>query len=111
MLRARSAEARRRGVTLQDRFLGNTNLVGTLGGLAAPLSNWVSTLAPHRRLMEAVVGIHRKRQLPVFHRETFSAWFDRRKPAAFEPQARVALFATCSVEFNDPAALMLYSLP
>src|SRR5262249_58952195 len=48
-------------------------------------------------------GIHKKRDLPAFHRETFSAWFDRRKPAAFEPQARVALFATCSVDFNDPA--------
>ena len=53
--------------------------------------------------MRAVVGIHKDRQLPPFHRETFSAWFDRRKPAAFEPRARVALFATCSVEFNDPA--------
>src|SRR5262249_47241396 len=48
-------------------------------------------------------GIHKKRDLPAFHRETFSAWFDRRPPASFEPQARVALFATCSVEFNDPA--------
>ena len=31
MLRARSATARQRGVTLQDRFLGNTDLVGKLG--------------------------------------------------------------------------------
>jgi glycerol-3-phosphate dehydrogenase subunit C len=103
MLRSRSAEARQRGVTLQDRFLGNTGLVGKLGSLSAPLSNWASSLAPQRALMQAVVGIHKDRQLPPFHRETFSAWFDRRKPAAFKPRARVALFATCSVEFNDPA--------
>src|SRR5437870_8648396 len=42
MLRARSAEARHKGVTLQDRFLGNTDLVGTLGSLTAPVSNWMS---------------------------------------------------------------------
>ena len=103
MLRARSAEAKQKGVTLQDRFLGNTELVGRLGSLTAPLSNWAASLPPHRALMQAVVGIHKDRQLPAFHRETFSTWFDRRKPARFEPQARVALFATCSVEFNDPA--------
>ncbi|MBI1728270.1 MAG: anaerobic glycerol-3-phosphate dehydrogenase subunit C [Candidatus Rokubacteria bacterium] len=103
MLRSRSAEARQKGVTLQDRFLGNTELVGRLGSLTAPLSNWVSSLPPQRALMQAAVGIHKDRQLPPFHRETFSAWFDRRKAPSFQPRARVALFATCSVEFNDPA--------
>jgi Fe-S oxidoreductase len=57
--------------------------------------------------MEAVVGIHRARELPRFHRETLSRWFDRRKPPAPAragmPRARVALFSTCSVEYNDPA--------
>jgi glycerol-3-phosphate dehydrogenase subunit C len=78
MLRSRSAEARQKGVTLQDRFLGNTELVGRLGSLTAPLSNWASSLPPQRALMQAVVGIHKDRHLPPFHRETFSAWFDRR---------------------------------
>jgi len=103
MLRSRSAGARQKGVTLQDRFLGNTELVGRLGSLTAPMSNWASSLPPQRALMQAVVGIHKDRQLPPFHRETFSAWFDRRKAPAFRPRARVALFATCTVEFNDPA--------
>ena len=103
MLRARSAKARHKGVTLQDRFLGNTELVGRLGSLTAPVSNWASTMPPQRVLMQAVVGIHKDRQLPAFRRETFSAWFDRRRPALSKPRAAVALFATCSVEFNDPA--------
>src|SRR5262245_24734991 len=107
MLRARSAEARARGVTRQDRFLGNTGLVGRLGSMTAPLSNWMNGFPPHRALMQAVVGIHRDRKLPLFHRETFSRWFDQRKrlaSAAGAPAAdkRVALFATCSVEYNDP---------
>jgi len=104
MLRARSAETRRHGVTLQDRFLGSTALVGRLGSLAAPVSNWMTALPVQRKLMEAVVGIHRERKLPAFHRETFSRWFDRRrKVAPTGTRARVALFATCSVEYNEPA--------
>ena len=40
MLRARAAQVRQSGVSLQDRMLGNADLVGKLGTLAAPLSNW-----------------------------------------------------------------------
>jgi glycerol-3-phosphate dehydrogenase subunit C len=108
MLRARSAEARAQGVTLQDRFLGNTELVGRLGSLTAPLSNWMNEFPPNRAVMQSVVGIHRGRQLPRFHRETFSKWFDQRRrptvpaPLAAPANLKVALFATCSVEYNDP---------
>ena len=101
MLRARSAEARAKGVTLQDRFLGNTELVGRLGSLTAPLSNWMNELPPHRAVMQAVVGIHKDRKLPLFHRETFSKWFDQRKrqsrlrpPRSGWPSSRPARWST-----------------
>ncbi len=105
MLRARAAEARQKGVRFQDRMLGNTELVGRLGSLTAPLSNWASELAVHRVFMQAVAGIHKDRNLPRFHRETFTKWFGRRKPAPAPSAAapRVALFATCTVEYNEPA--------
>lgn len=105
MLRARAAHARSVGVTLQDRYLGNTELVGKLGSLAAPLSNWMNELGVHRAFMQAVLGIHKDRNLPRFHRSTFSNWFRARSaPAPSSPRPRkVALFATCQVEYNDPA--------
>ena len=88
MLRARSAEARDKGVTLQDRFLGNTELVGRLGSLTAPISNWMNAVWVNRKFMEMAVGIHARRNLPAFHRETFSRWFDGRRPVARrEPMA------------------------
>jgi glycerol-3-phosphate dehydrogenase subunit C len=109
MLRARAAQARRSGVSLQDRMLGNADLVGKLGSLAVPLSNWMNELGVHRAFMQAVVGIHKARNLPKFARPTFSSWFKSRKrspdvaptaPAGTAPPARrVALFATCSVEY------------
>ena len=110
MLRARAAEARRRGVTLQDRLLGNADLVGRLGSLGAPLSNWMNELGVHRAFMQAVAGIHRQRNLPKFNRRTFSAWFKSRPAAPASPASRdakpprkVALFHTCSVEYYEPA--------
>jgi Fe-S oxidoreductase len=104
MLRARAAHARAAGVSVQDRFLGNTDLVGRLGSLTAPLSNWMNELAVHRAFMQAVLGVHKDRNLPRFHRQTFSRWF-RARPAArtSAPTRKVALFATCQVEYNDPA--------
>jgi len=78
MLRARAAEARANRATFQDRMLGNTELIGKLGRLAAPLSNWMNELAVYRAFMQAVAGIHKNRNLPKFHRQTFSAWFESR---------------------------------
>jgi glycerol-3-phosphate dehydrogenase subunit C len=108
MLRSRAAEARKHGVTLQDRMLGNVALVGKLGSWTAPLSNWMNEWAVHRTFMQAVTGIHRARRLPKFHRPTFSSWFkSTAKPAAAEggrtASRKVALFATCTVEYNAPA--------
>jgi glycerol-3-phosphate dehydrogenase subunit C len=111
MLRARASDARAKGVSRQDRMLGNTDLVGTVGSLTAPLSNWMNELSAHRALLQAVAGIHKDRHLPRFHRETFSKWFGKTRPrstarsgdAPARPARRVALFATCTVEYNDPA--------
>ncbi|PYM92299.1 MAG: anaerobic glycerol-3-phosphate dehydrogenase subunit C [Candidatus Rokuibacteriota bacterium] len=117
MLRARAAGARRNGVSLQDRLLGNADLVGRLGSLGAPLSNWMNERSVHRAFMQAVVGIHKRRNMPKFHRQTFSAWFRRHArgmtprrasaagaATAREPAARkVALFVTCSVEYYAPS--------
>lgn len=88
MLRARAAQTRRDGLTLQDRLLGNTALVGTLGRLTAPLSNWANELAVHRAFLQAVAGIHKDRNLPKFARETFTAWWGRRGSAPGIPRLR-----------------------
>ena len=132
MLRARAAEARRSGVSFQDRMLGNTELVGRLGSLTAPLSNWMNELGVHRAFMQAVAGIHKSRNLPKFHRQTFAKWFRGRpqtgtgvaahagaagvaadqmrgatppsdSPGRVPAAYKVAFFATCTVEYNEPA--------
>jgi glycerol-3-phosphate dehydrogenase subunit C len=104
MLRSRAARAKKEGVTLQDRILGMADAMGRFGSWLAPLSNWANNARLNRVLMESVLGIHRDRNLPAYHRTTFSKWFRRRPkpPAGAEGGSKVAIFATCSVEFNDP---------
>jgi Fe-S oxidoreductase len=57
-----------------------------------------------RRLIEAVAGIHRDRQVLPFSRETFPRWFSRRpgpmRQAAAAPAKKVALFSSCLVNYQ-----------
>ena len=99
------ARARAEGVSRPDAWLGNVDAVGSLGAAMAPLANWANGFAPHRALLEAVVGIDRTRNLPRFHHQTFARWFKQRTkaaPAAEPVGKRVAFFHTCVVNYNEP---------
>jgi Fe-S oxidoreductase len=52
--------------------------------------------------MERVAGIDRRRPLPRFARETFTDWFDRRRPPASAPRGDVVLFHDTFVTYNAP---------
>ncbi|HEY7515940.1 MAG TPA: heterodisulfide reductase-related iron-sulfur binding cluster [Vicinamibacteria bacterium] len=102
MLRAKAARARVEGVTRQDAWLGNVDAVGALGSAFAPLSNWANAFPPHRAILEAVVGIDRHRNLPKFHHRTFARWFRERRSSPPSGERKVALFYSCSVNYNEP---------
>jgi len=100
MLRARAARVEQEGLPLQDRILGMSDTIGKIGSATAPLSNIANRTRINRVLMEKLLGIHRDRNLPRYHRQRFSKWFRRRRAATGSD--KVALFATCSVEYNEP---------
>jgi glycerol-3-phosphate dehydrogenase subunit C len=104
ILRAKAARAGAEGITRGDRWLGNVDVLGALGSALAPLSNWANGFRPHRVLLEAAVGVHRDRNLPRFHHKTFARWFKERRKAAVPAtgRRRVALFFSCSVNYNEP---------
>ena len=102
MLRAKAARAKHEGVTRQDAWLANTDKVGAVGSATAPLSNWANSFPPHRALMEKVVGVDRKRNLPRFHHKTFRRWFGERKARPEEGRRKTAFFYTCYVNYNEP---------
>lgn len=105
MLRAKALHVRKHGMKLQDRIMGDTDRLGALGGLTAPLSNWANRTAPIKLALEKTLGVHRQRIMPRFHRKTFNAWFRERSRPPAEPRkarGKVALFSTCYVNYNDP---------
>ncbi|MFQ5683938.1 MAG: anaerobic glycerol-3-phosphate dehydrogenase subunit C [Candidatus Binatia bacterium] len=103
MLRSKALQVKREGQSLQDRFLGRTDLIGRIGSYLAPLANWANRNFHSRRLMEKLLGIHQERLLPPYASETFRYWFlQRTMNHGSEVGKRVVLFYTCSVNFNEP---------
>lgn len=86
---------------LRDKILAQVDLMGTLSSYFAPLVNFMNRWRPNRLLLRALLGIHPDRNLPLFHFETFKNWWDGRGPKA-RAAGRVAVFYTCSVNYNEP---------
>lgn len=104
-IRTKLVNVKKEGVDFLDRIMGDTDLLGKVGGLTAPLANAGNTAKPIRFLMEKTAGIHRDAILPTMYRQSFASWF-KRHSAELNKQAagkrKVALFYTCSVNYNDP---------
>lgn len=93
----------RRG--LRERLLEDPDRLGRLGTPVAPLANWINRLGVTRRLLEKVVGIHRRAVLPAFSPRTFAAWHRRRlrqEGARAGANGKVLLFYTCLVNYHEP---------
>jgi Fe-S oxidoreductase len=104
MMRSKAVQTKREGRSLQDRFLGQVDLIGRFGSFFAPLVNWANRNSLNRWIMEKFLGIHRDRLLPPYASETFRLWFDKRaRSGVMENGNRAALFYTCSVNYNEPA--------
>ena len=107
VLRHRASRVRKNGKPpLRDRLLGAADGLGTLASYAAPLVNRANTSPVGRFLLEKTLGVHRKRLLPIFHAETFEAWWRARggRTSASQVSSKdaVAFFVTCSVNYNAP---------
>ncbi len=103
IMRAHFVDTRQRGTRFADRIFGDTDLVGRLTSWAAPLVNWANQNSFLRGLMEKFLGVHRDRLLPSFHGETFAKWSRKRSaPPKTKGDEKVALFYTCTVNYNEP---------
>ena len=109
MLRAKILAARKKGIGIREKILGNPDILGRLH------SGWLSVLVNRtmkskiaRFLMHIALGIHKKKLLPSFHRTSFASWFqkNRKKTSTVKKekasQEKVVLFSTCFVNYNNP---------
>ena len=90
------------GVSWRDKLLIKTDLIGRLGSLTAPVSNRLIQISWIRKLLEPLVGIHRKRQVLPFEKEPFLQWWKRRNPPRGQkaPKRKVVLFPSCMVNYQ-----------
>lgn len=106
MLRHRAQRARRDGIPVQDRVLGEPQLLGRLGaGLASGMSNLVTRNQLMRKVQEKVTGVSAEFRLPPFASKTLTKWWKHHSSSESAPDSgEVVFFTTCTVEFNLPAA-------
>jgi len=109
MLRAKAWHFRNRATKLRDKVLTSTDAVGTLAGIPviAQTVNAVNKLAPVRKALEAVAGLSAEAWLPEFSSSPLRSRL-KKLPAdtpgqpAGVTKGKVALFATCYMNRNEP---------
>jgi len=109
MQRAVHVDAAKNGVALREKVLQNADLAGAANtGLISGLVNKFMKMNFHRAIMEALLGVHRNKKMPEFHRTSFPRWFEKTRGKAAPPvpvkegEEKVVLFSTCFVNYNNP---------
>jgi len=110
MLRAKAIKFKKGDIKKRDAFLTNTDQVGKLAGIpvVAQAVNASNRNSVVRKLMDKVIGIHPKATLPMYHSKTLRKRLKNRKQTVTNAQpagrtrGRVALFATCYGNYNEP---------
>jgi glycerol-3-phosphate dehydrogenase subunit C len=102
LAREKAQRARRDGIPLVDRLLGEPGTLGQLaGGVMAPASNFVNASRLLRKAAEKVTGISAEFPLPSFERHPFPGWLAKHEPLPSAGEAGdVALFSTCFGDYN-----------
>ena len=90
------------GATWRDKLLIQTDFIGKLGSLTAPLTNWALRTSWVRSLVEQIAGIHKNRQVLPYQSETFTRWWTKRtSPSPTHTNRRkVAFFPSCLVTYQ-----------
>jgi glycerol-3-phosphate dehydrogenase subunit C len=94
--------ARRQGLPLRDKLLGDPDGAAALARASLGLANVMNRVQLHRWFMEKVLGVHRDKLLPDFAAQTFERWAREAGLIQPEPGGEVVLFQTCYVQHNEP---------
>ena len=107
MLRAKAQHFKKEGASLRDRVITSTDAVGK--AVSIPVldvtANALNSNGVFRNALESSFGIHKEAPLPKYHSRTLRRQFENHrvegKPAG-ESTGKVALYATCYGNFNNP---------
>jgi glycerol-3-phosphate dehydrogenase subunit C len=110
MLRAKAVKFRQGKTRARDRLLTSTDAVGRLAGIPIITGtvNATNRSAGGRKLVEKLLAVHPDAVLPEYHSKTLRKRVGKLKSreATGEPagptHGKVALFATCYGNYNEP---------
>ncbi len=110
MLRAKAVKNRAGGTRWRDKILSSTDTVGMLAGIPviAEVVNAVNRSVVGRKVLDAALGVHPDAPVPAYRSDTLRKQITKRpKPnlaaqAAGTTRGKVALFATCYGNRNEP---------
>jgi Fe-S oxidoreductase len=110
MLRAKAVKHRRGGTRWRDEVLSATDTVGAIAGIPVivEMVNAVNKSALGRKLLDATLGVHPDAPVPPYVSDTLRKQLARRPTVDRTPipaegtRGKVALFATCYANRNEP---------
>jgi glycerol-3-phosphate dehydrogenase subunit C len=110
MLRAKAVKNRGGHVRFRDKVLSSTDTVGNIAGIpvVAEIVNAVNHSALGRKLLDATLGVAPDAPIPKYHSKTLRSQLAKQRDevpaaqAAGDTRGKVALFATCYVNRNEP---------
>jgi len=108
MLQAKAVKFKQQGASTRDKTLTSTDMVGSFAGIpvVSGVVNALNRTKTFRGILEDGFGVHQDAKLPEFHSRSLRARVSRDSGAGAEPAGpttgKVALFATCYGNRNDP---------
>jgi Fe-S oxidoreductase len=109
MLRAKAVKFQKGDTKFRDRLLTSTDTVGKLAGIPIVVQtvNASNKTKVFRKALDKVLGVHPDAILPEYHSRTFRKRYDAAAAAGTavptaSTRGRVALYATCYGNYNEP---------
>ncbi|UCF75731.1 MAG: Fe-S oxidoreductase [Betaproteobacteria bacterium] len=108
MLRAKAVKFKNKGASFRDRLLSSTDALGKLATIPVVVHavNAVNKNGAARSLMQQTLGVHKDRVLPDYTSAKFRSNARPGRDVAVRDgkntPGKVAIFATCYVNYNEP---------
>ena len=108
MLQAKAVKFKQEGASFRDRTLTSTDAVGRLAGIpvVSGVVNAMNRNSGFRKLLEKQLGVSAEAKLPEYHSKPMRSRLSVKPGDGAEPagvtRGRVALFATCYGNRNEP---------
>jgi FAD/FMN-containing dehydrogenase/Fe-S oxidoreductase len=95
------------GIGLGERFFGQAAKLYPLASQFPKLSNWAMRQPAVKEIMEQVLGIDKRRELPTFANQTFMDWFEQHQNSSNhkpgdQMKEKVVLLVDIFTNYHDP---------